>query len=239
MKTIRLICMFLTVLLISSCNSHGDMNENDNGTDLNDSIIDSPYPFYEYEPLRFSVQDTFGEDLLKRIGTNWWGPDSNPADTSFDGSVNRDLYTLDVVYPDPRMNPYYSVDRQYETIDGIPDIIIHSEYVPLLSIIIEENCYYMCMRAQSNNYGSILPAEKIVFKLRCPILFGDNGEYMIITYWEKLEIEGVSISDRFKCKCIEFEGKEINFQRIPEYETDERYCHTLATIILKEKESLK
>jgi len=256
MKTIQYYFIILTMLIINCCSTPSEMtvlnkdpimeviidNSSEN-SDLDDSqddiIIDSHYPFYYYEPLWFRVQDDLGNDLIKRIGSDWWLSDSNPTgDPSLDGTVNPNLYSIEYVYPFPKMSPFYYLQEEIEFINETP-CVIWDEYVPIFYIFIDKDVFYMGFSAKSMKYydGDLPPAGKIIFKLNCPSIFGDNKVYEIITYWEQLTIDGFSNSDSFKCVRIEFCGQEINFQRIPDYDTDKNdfYSHSVATIILNLK----
>ena len=268
MKIKILIYLFLTMLIISSCNERGNMivnnkeyvedniispTEDDNiedkiedPTDDNDfkngqevPIDDSPWPFYDYESLSISVQDAYGNDLIKKIGSDWWRPEDNPGPVFSVYIANSALYTLELVYPDPKMNPFYYLQEEIELINGLPRVI-HTETGPLLSIFTdkyhlnEDNHYLFFLFSSNKYYGEPLPpAKKIIIKLNCPILFGDNKDYEIVTYWEQWMMDGIPYL--FKCMKIEFDGEEIDFQRIPVIPTDERYGRSYATIILKEQ----
>ena len=235
MKTIKFIFILSTMIIINSC------------TERN-TLVDEPpilteggfYPFYLYLPLWFSVQDISGNDLVKLFGSDWWLDDSNPSgDTPLDNSVNTDLYTIEYVYPVPKMNPLYYLQEEIELINGVPTII-WDDQEPHFGVFKDEETYYFTFLAMSNKkYDDEVfpPADKIIFKLSCPSIFGDNEVYEIITYWEQLIIEDVPEQDYYKCNKIEFDGKEINFQRIPinAIGKNDSFCYSLATLILDKK----
>jgi hypothetical protein len=52
-------------------------------------------------------------------------------------------------------------------------------------------------------------AEKVIFRLTCPYLFGDNEAHDIVTLWEPYLYENGEVGIYAVCHSMEFEGKEL------------------------------
>jgi len=116
--------------------------------------------------------------------------------------VKPDFYTLEVVseplVPNYSLYPY-----------------------PSLEVYIYYNHYYLLLRTSSNrNYK---PASKLIFKLKCPHIFGDDNVHEVVTYWKA----GNKPTKSRICYLIELEGKEFTQITYEEYKQLSR-----ATIVL-------
>lgn len=199
MKNIYLLIILLTFFIINSCIN----SDNDDNYELNDSILHS------YLPLLLSVQDTEGGDLIKGIELCIDITNYSSEIELFDVPVNRNLYTLDVIYPDSVLSFYL----EYKLAELNPGVIYNSyDYHPSLNISRIDGIYFLnfqvfCLKHTTwMNEKSYPPADKVIFKLKCPYLFGDNNEHEIVTYWKPDNILEFSRS----CYCIEFDGKNIS-----------------------------
>ena len=183
MKTIKLV-IFLIIIIMSSC-----IKNNKNGVSL-----------FEYT-LFINIQDLSGNDLLKGIGFE----DSNPANEPFGRYVKLDLYTLEVVFPEPCMDIYHP-KPQYGVIldDFFPKLSISINGIA--SDYINDNVSYLALSTQSwINDECSKPAEMLIFKISCAYIFGNDAEHEIVTYWKK----GREITNSRICYRIELEGKEF------------------------------
>lgn len=177
-----IICLLLPLVMMNSCKT--EKNE---------------YPFTGYN-LFLSIQDIWGNDLVEGIE---YDPDRLPAWGPF---VNRDLYQLEYVYPDPCMDVF---ELHKNSGAAIPD-----EYVPLLKVFgslydanfsedydFDDNDYTFLVFHVFSNTRKCDVAKKLTVKLKCPYVFGDNAVHEIVTYWEPVS----KIVN--KCYRIEFDGK--------------------------------
>ena len=177
MKTLKLTVLILTMLIINSCGKNKD--------ERNICCAKSVYDCLLW--IRF--QDTLGNDLVKGIDWTWQPYISlNQEETQAIINKNKKLYTLEVVYPEVYM---LSTGYGYYYLD------------------INENNHYLSFQPQvspSRYLGKELPpADKIIYKLSCPYIFGDDAVHEIVTYW-KPDKSGYQ---RQLCYLIEFEGKEF------------------------------
>jgi len=165
-----------------------------------DSIID-----YWYNTILFSVQDISGNDLVKGIEFDWWQSDLEPDEEfAVGGGVKSELYSLDIVFPDPSMDPF----EQYKAMNSSPDIIL-DDFIPKRLLLKKINGYsYLGVQPTSIRHNFLdwkvcyPPAGMLTFKLRCPYVFGDNAEHEIVTYWKPYT---QILND---CYRVEFDGKE-------------------------------
>lgn len=154
-------------------------------------------PFYQYI-LRINVQDASGNDLVKGIGWDWWQSDVVPEEEATAGGVNRELYSLEVIYPEPCMDTYLL----HYSAGGIMD-----DLFPTLGIFKKDDNYYLVFDEFSYNGGGCPAAEKLTFKLTCPYIFGDKEVHEIVTYWKPdPKWDGIKLL-RFFCTHIEVDGK--------------------------------
>jgi len=176
--------------------------------------IDKKYdlPYYDYY-LRLSILDAAGNDIVKRIGLL----DGQSLDGFFWGAtVKPDLYTMEVVFPEPCMDIYHP-----QPMEGV----IYDECVPKLAVDILGDNYYLVLRTISDHHDECPnPAKTLTFKLKCPELFGDDSTHEIVTYWK----EG-NTQCRL-CYRFELDGKE--YTQISYEQYDQISC---ATVILDDK----
>ena len=196
MKFIKFICLLLSILITNSC-TNNEMDKEDN------NLVNMPC--YQYNILLISFQDTTGKDLVKGIGYDWWQSDIIQEEEAVQGPIKRDLYTLDVVFPDSCMS-MYALQKELEKQPGIRPV----ESVPVL-VLRKVNGYYYLYFSEASYAGRRINgvyeypmAEMITFKLRCPYIFGDDTEHEIISYWKPRPSPYSPY-----CYHIEFDGKEI------------------------------
>ncbi|MDR2910310.1 MAG: hypothetical protein LBV47_02945 [Bacteroidales bacterium] len=193
-----------------------------------------------------AVTDTSGNDLTKGIGIEvaMYDPNSSYINGEYwitgneedytEGRINPELFTLDILIdgvnprkpePAPLVNgrPAYVLDEQPP-----PSIrlyngsffkkVFRNDLSP--SVIINPDYNYLMFRTAISIYK--MP-EKIVFRLTCPYLFGDNEAHDIITWLEPYKWENGETGYLAVCYRMEFEGKELT--------VDGQHCEPL-TIIL-------
>jgi hypothetical protein len=164
---------------------------------------DSSPEFVTYN-LALSFQDASGNDLVKGIGLEeWWAGTS--IENAQRGTVNRDLYVLDIIVSIPCENWDNDIYNVPARIGFVPSV-----NRPAL-IMARENDGYCYL---TNNFHLPVegcPEEKILtYKLKCPDVFGEEAVYEFVTYWDIPKKEHAYTRDRFaKCYRIEFEGNEI------------------------------
>jgi len=142
-------------------------------------VDDSPIPHYNYV-LFLDIQDASGENRVKGIALEY--EVFFLADSIFE--IKRDIYTLDIVFPERYMDVY----DDYVMMVGSPMA------PPVLRLGIKNDIYYLLLSASSRRfahstrykeYGDIFPpAEKLIFKVKCPYVFGNDEVHEIITWWE-------------------------------------------------------
>ena len=187
MKTIKLITL-LVLAIMCSCTQP-------------DRCSNCSVPFYDYQ-LFLRILDASGNNLVQEMELDWTHPDQ----AEILGRIKTDLYTLDIVFPEPCMDIY-----EYHKHSGAYE---PAEFVPILSLNIHDYYYYLALRTQS----MILdwcpnPAEMLTFKLSCPDVFGDNAVHEIVTYWK----EGNKPTNSRICYRIELDGiaftEEITYEQ--------------------------
>jgi hypothetical protein len=174
MKTIKQIVLFVSLAIICSC----------------DEFRIGVEPFYDYQ-LYVHILDDSGNDLIKRIYD-----DETWEDIMQNRSTDRKWadYDYSIVFSDSRMDIYKPpYNDKYVLGIGIP---------PLCDICGE---YFMLNLATQtpSNHDYDKPADRIIYKLRFPALFGDDAEREIVTYWKK---GNYSTKSRI-CDRTELEGK--------------------------------
>jgi len=171
----------LSILIMNSCEKSGGV-----------------FGSYQYDEICLGFRDASGNDIVNGIDY-WCPPDCIPPDEGdfVVGLVNLESYTLDVIFPDPRMCP--DVLESY----GADDKRV-AFYCPTLSLRKDNGIYYLSFLPFSKTHfdnKKISPAEIITLKLRCPYVFGDDAEHEIVTYWN-------NSSYNQECIRIDFDGKE-------------------------------
>ena len=179
----KLIVFFFFFLIAYSCN--------------NEFILD--YSPHGYNEIYLSIQDVSGSDLVKGIGYDWFNSDIIPEEQTIVGGVNDDEFKLTATFP----------DLHYDQNTFI--------YNDLLLGIYKSNGYYY-LRFNFNTQAItkdgknlLLSAKMIIFKLKCPYVFGDDMEYEIVTNWKVISKSNNSVSSTFsECYSITFNGIELN-----------------------------
>ena len=201
MKTLKFLNLLISILILTNCTHSNQSNAHD---DLSINM---------YDHLLLRLLDSSGNDLIKGIGLEYWHRmDSIPEEDAVIGSVSRELYSLeDIYHPDPFMN-WFAQKKTRSPSDGIFDIGIErlskNDFNFLLFTF-----YSFAICNDIRFEGSYPPADKIVSKLKCPYIFGDDAEHEITTYWRiKSKREAFNenyvetyVSELFS---IELDGKE-------------------------------
>ena len=144
-----------------------------------------------------SFQDVSGNDLVSGIECNYFNNDP------FYGEIKKELIDLYIFY------------------DGIYLLSGWATGHNTVSINKKHDNY--CYVGLHFNHGKHYPfINKVVYRLRCFYIFGDNNLHEIITYW-KSEKEMIN----HICYRIEFEGKEYTQINYDEYK------FSVATIVLE------
>ena len=200
MKTIKYLVFFIFIFLISGC-TKSEKNSYD--------IL-----YYGYQRFEISFKDTSGKDLVKGIKYDWHRSDSIPEEESSGGIIEKELYSLDVIYPDPIMSPYlYRIPgAHYSELDL-------KSLIPVLALgkMHGTGTYGLAFQPNSRmrdlyTGAYILRADKITYKLRCFYIFGDNEEHVLVTYWKPCEYCDDYPKTWFNTLYrIEFDGKEVMY----------------------------
>jgi hypothetical protein len=165
MKALKSMISLLLMLVMISCT---DKSNND------------PWPFYSYDSLWISVQDALGKDLIKGIGYDWWKSDVVPEEEAEGGSVKSNLYTLNIIFPEPCMD-YYAPPN---------GAILDPVSAPQLGLKKWNGYYYLELITSSRKYfydpkyHSCPPAVRTTFNLKCPYVFGNDAVHEIVSYWK-------------------------------------------------------
>jgi len=164
-----------------------------------DNIGYNDLPYYDYF-LYLSIQDASGNNIAKGIDCYVWDSEAGKMSEviSNDGGVVKpDLYTLEIVFPDPCMDVYHP--------QSLPGVVSYDEYVPVLAVHPIDDDYFLYLRTSSNiNKNCPNPAEMLVFKLKCPYMFGDDAVHEIVTYWK----EGNKPTNSRLCYRVALDGKD-------------------------------
>ena len=211
MKSIKLMVL-LAVVVAVSCKK-------------NDETYNVEYREYFYS-LYLSFQDAAGNDLVKGIGFQSFGNDTE--DESDRGAVKSDLYTSEVVFP----NHWQSQSLRHREVHFVKGKALKKAYPALKYSDYDYLSFMVYGLAVQYYYGIVVRvpfAEKITFKLKCPYIFGDEVEHELVTWWKEKtkEEERYSIA---LCYRIELGGKEfteINY-------SDDGYV-SMATVVWESK----
>jgi hypothetical protein len=226
MKALKLTSLFAALTLLCGCNKENIIG----------SIFDpGPYSYHVF----ISVQDASGNDLVKELTHDWnqsgYISESNPNPDC--GSVNPDLYTMDVVFPE---HIQAAVDREIRFLkDRIAKgLILPDDPENMLGFYFVDYIYvckrgdYYCLNlgcfSPTNDIEDkkLSPTDNATFKLRCPYIFGDDAEHEIVTYWSYPPENGPYNT---YCTRVEFEKEEY----IPQMFLQPRVGYSEATIVLK------
>jgi len=223
MKTLKFTVLLLTILIINSCTDKDKNynNEIEPETEYEKKSEDEgkitiplggrPNDSY-YHILLLNFQDKSGNDLIK----NWhdcikWDGTSPSNPILF---IKPELYELEIVVYEDTINYRKS---GYDTSYGM--LLYKGKQLSEEFGFIELNGDYdylqfrvVYVKTMSVGKDPIeLPfAEKIVFKFKCPYLFGNNETHDIITWWKLRSIDLTVFEDPVAlCYRIELDGKEI------------------------------
>ena len=186
-----------------------------------DEINGGCEPFYYYY-LFLNFQDASGKDLIEEIEYIGWDSEigAEADNTGGSGAIKSDLYTLEPIYPEVYMDPVWTHHA------AASNSVIPGPYDYALGFGKKDSYYYLFFYPQASNvhvlnYDKELPpADKIIYKLSCSYIFGNDEEHEIVTYWKQGEQEKHQI-----CYLIEFEGKKF----IPEISNE---GFQVATLVL-------
>jgi len=220
MRALIFTTLILSVLAFNSCNNKDEAEEIEKEEEIEgeDCMISRYLPYFpslvaHYYTLYLSFQDTLGNDLLnfQDIGWNVWLPDRSPEENNAAIAKNRDLYTLEVIFPKIYMDPVRTYNENATTEPWRYELCIQ-EY---------ENDFYTTLwfcPSHSNicyNNKKLPPADKIIYQLRFPVLFGDDKVHDIVTWWKEPEGQVNYLSKYLLCYRIELDGKEITVYSFP------------------------
>jgi len=217
--------LFLTMLIINSCGKGKE--ELKNSEEISDNNNNGEVPNYRYESefleskshsLHLVFQDAFGNDLVKEF-INYYGNDIitfsdwiigemvTVEKKNYNINVRGDSYIAKIecalvfVFEGERIirNPWRNIPTEtYQ-----PD----SRYLETGFVIwgASNTSYNLFLSAQSSPL-----VEKIIFRLTCPYIFGDNEAHDIVTWWELLDfVYNEVVYSRPSCYHIELDGKEF------------------------------
>ena len=234
MKTLKFAVLLLAMLAVCSC---GDKD------DTNNTCCDNS--LYQHS-IWISFQDASGNDLTEGIGCNLNGKvDENGEVSVLDyetrklvkvkiddlgGWVKPELYTLEYVYEEGIPNPWKPEPKPYVTYhEHYPDLYLYKgldlpkKFRDYNYLWFDTGSYRYTGFPEALLYGWSIEeapfAEKIIFRLTCPYLFGDDAEHDIVTWWEPL------FGNNTICSRVEYDGKECLLEGGEE-------SYPIATIIL-------
>ena len=158
-------------------------------------------PYFDYF-LYLRILDASGNNIAKGIDCYVWdsetGKDSEVVSNDGGGEVKPDLYTMEVVFPEPCMDPYNPA--------LVPGAISFDVTGPTLAVHKFDNDYYLFLDTSTNRQeeDACPPAEMLTFKLKCPYMFGDDAVHDIVTYWK----EGNVPTNSRVCYRVVLDGKD-------------------------------
>ena len=220
---LRFTVLFFTMLIINSCDKGKDESENleeKNNTEStkedNGVLIGLPEP--QSHSLHLIFQDAFGNDLVKEF-INYYGNDIitfsdwiigekvTVEKKNYDINVRSDSYIAKIecalvfVFEEERIirNPWINIPTE----TYIPD----SRYLETGQAIwgSSNTSYNLFLSTPSSPL-----VEKIIFRLICPYIFGDNEAHDIVTWWELLDfVCNEVVYSSPSCYRMEFDGKEF------------------------------
>jgi hypothetical protein len=162
--------------------------------------------------LYVSFQDASGNDLVKGIALEEWYPSNVPVEEAQFGSVKRDLYTLEIIIPEPCKTNFR------------PGVIPDDPSPPELNWHKLNNGYYGLSSDFSISVDNCPETKILTYRLKCPYIFGDNETHELVTYWDFPKMRHGEILA--KCYRIELNGSV--FTQI----VYEQYI-SIATVILE------
>ena len=185
--------LLLTMLIINSCGK--DENKEDT---INPLCRDCCHPYYGHV-LWLGFQDVSGNDLLKGSEFELLYNYNGIFDT-----VKPEFYTLEIIYDKGIINPWVEPGH-YK--NGTDDIIYPKLYIANESFVslgfLNNGREYLQFFTESTRLAGNFP-KKIIFRLKCPYLFGDNKVHDIVTWWKFIDTYCAPL-----CYRIEYGGKKF------------------------------
>jgi len=171
---------------------------------------------HAYFPILLSFQDALGNDLVKGIGYIWH-EEGDVSHEGIGGMLKRDLYTLELVYPNRCMDPYAYYREPW------PPGVIYEENVPLFGVSIRDKWYLTHSPISLKECGRV---NWITFRFTCPYIFGDDTVQEIVTYWKGMRLTRIT-----------FNGEENPFQEVEVVIEGARYTsfRNIINIILDDR----
>jgi len=198
MKTAKFLYSLLVYLIMSGCSNHVGKHE----------LLGDIDAAYMYQPLWISIQDMSGRDLVKGIGYDWWRSDSVPEEDAACGAVKPDLYTLEFVFPDQRMErPIdFSADGKVRTYP----VLVLRKWNGYSYLVLEQLQSWKWIDYEAQK--QLPTADWITIKLKCPYAFGDDAVHEIVSYWGKPKEDD---DPRYQsCERVVLDGKEFTLHPI-------------------------
>ena len=188
MKTLKFTVLILTMLTLNGCNKDEGSSKGEIGN-------------YQHM-LWLSFQDASGNDLIE--GSEF----ISTKDVKLHDTIPPEYYTLEYVYEKGIPNPW-KPDHNPNAIYNVryPRLYL-AEMIPQLPL--NHNYNYLWFDAKS-----VYPdyfAEKIIFRLACPYIFGDNEAHDIVTWWERYKYANGDSSIYGVCYRIEYDDKEFTVE---------------------------
>ncbi|WP_026474168.1 hypothetical protein [Alkaliflexus imshenetskii] len=186
-----------------------------------DLRFDALPPKTVFYNLGFNFQDSSGNDLVNGIGLEEWIPANISMENALSGTVNRELYVLDIAVSDPCTNWDNDIYNSPARPGFIPDV-----NRPIFTLHNNGDCY---LNSSFSLLADACPDQRIlIYKLKIAHVFGDDAIYEFVTYWD-VPKEYLRDNSKFaKCYRIEFDGNVF----IPETSENESRYYS-ATIVLK------
>ena len=246
MKTLKLTALFLSMLIINSCNNREKEDKiEDNDiiplflTSISHTLIGA---LNYHQELLISFQDESGNDLVKGIEflVNEWLDTLFVGDINVRGVVRSELYTLNYIYDDVfvRYNFVDDFEVEYPMLyrpmglrKGEPFSKIYPELNGNYDYL-----FFQAFSAEGNPYKECPFNEKVTFRLTCPYIFGDDAPHDIDTWWRRSE-EDKEFPLCYRIKFGDKEFTEIAYTYDIQYEKDGLrwsvpWPYSVATIVL-------
>ena len=184
MKAVEFVLFILIAMCCTTCTSH----------------IEFTYTHH----IQLGFQDSSGNDLVKGLEYDWWRSDLYPDEPEF-VIVNSDLYTLDIFFTKPCMDPGYHEDCLVFQEAKNKGNTLNLMQMPELAIRKYNGLQYLSITLMSMNTDGCggVPRD-IIFQLTCPHIFGDDKPREIITTW--VSSDKVDAGELL-CDYVEFDGE--------------------------------
>lgn len=179
------------------------------------------YPFYDYQSVMLKFQDALGNDLLEGIGS--LAEIRGETDDLF---PFKDLYTYEVLFPQPCMDPYAYLK------EPLPSHV--ASYTEVYHIIglgrdmdvfdhIGDNKWALFF-SPSSNKNDCSRADRITIMLKSTYIFGDDADHEISLFYNERELTKVT-----------FDGRDCSFRGILHNSNNNKATNNIITIILDGK----